>query len=196
MQSEWQRFGQFFSPFFIGVTIAAALIIACGQGADIVSGNGSCGAYPEESTSEYKMPVAVGTTTTVSQANCSQFTHSGIRRFAYDFDLDPGDPVHAARAGTVSAVGTSTMSITHDDGTVAIYAQLEESGHLVGEGETVSQGQQISEAEELGSEGESTHVHLEVREDSSQGAQTIPITFSNTREHPFGLVKGESYTAE
>ena len=83
-----------------------------------------------------------------------------------DLGLDPGDPIHARRAGTVKdfystgfgQVGGAVV-IKYDDGTEGTYGHVNPmSGMRVGE--TVSAGQRIAT---VTNDGQNTHLHYELR---------------------------------
>ncbi|MBL7715539.1 MAG: M23 family metallopeptidase [Bdellovibrionales bacterium] len=183
------------------------LISACGPGADPLSNNGVCGNYPASSTSAYKVPWTVGTTQEIGQGNCSGFTHYGTSRYAYDIDMPIGTTIVAARAGTVIEVISNNsdgngcgpgmanvVRIQHSDGTVAGYYHMTKNGPTVSVGASVTQGQTIGLS---GNTGCSTapHMHFEVSRSASSGADSTPVTFSNTATNNFGLQAGSSYTA-
>lgn len=164
------------------------------------------GDYPEQSTSSYVLPYSVGSTFLVGQGNCIEDgSHSEDQRYAYDFDMPINTTIVASRAGTVIAVeesfadGNRTSGqenfvlIQHSDNTVAGYFHLTENGGSVEMNDDVSQGDPIGLS---GDTGDSTepHLHFEVLE--CRNCDSLPVNFSNTREHSNGLVDQESYEAE
>ena len=171
------------------------------------------GSYPDQETSPYVLPWQAGETYLVGQGNCTTFSHTVAwnQQFAYDFMLPIGAPILAARGGTVTAVvdnfsdGTrisgeeNYIFIEHDDGSVARYIHLTTMGALFDVGESVAQGEVIARS---GDSGRSTapHLHFDVLDGSciprdSDLCNSLPITFSNTSDHPNGLVEMVSYTA-
>jgi len=172
------------------------------------------GPYPAQETSLYILPYEPGQSFT-SGGNCSG-SHAlySQDQYAYDFvtALDPLVPmpiathVVAARAGEVTFVeerfadSTRTTGqgngifIRHDDGSIGMYWHLTTNGALVEVGDRVAQGQVIALS---GDSGDSTapHLHFGVYPNCG-GCSSIPITFRNTRPHPRGLIRGESYRAQ
>ena len=69
------------------------------------SGNDFAG-YPDQDSSPYLLPWTGGDTIVCSQGNQGLFSHNNVsggreQVYAYDFHLDQGDTVRAARGGTV-----------------------------------------------------------------------------------------------
>jgi murein DD-endopeptidase MepM/ murein hydrolase activator NlpD len=169
----------------------------------------ACGPYPPEAASPYVLPYEVGTARTVSQGNCSNFSHKPGTgdQYAYDFLMPIGTPIIASRPGTVTRLVTEFMDntgvpgeenvvgITHEDGSQALYFHIAQDGALVTIGQLVRTGDVIALS---GNSGASTEPHLHFVVIGSRGTPspgTLPITFSNTRAHPSGLQQGERYTA-
>jgi len=168
----------------------------------------SCGPFPDWQTSPYVLPYPVGTAYFVSQGNCSTGGHRGVYRHSYDFVMDIGTEVTAARAGRVEAIrmrfrngqpgeGESNwVKIRHADGTLAAYSHLTEHGALVKVGDRVAQGQPIARSGNTGNTGGLPHLHFHVCTCSEPvDCGTLPVTFSNTDPNPCGLIAGRSYTA-
>ena len=193
-------------------TLIPILLLACGGG-----GSGrptppevaSCGPYPNESTSPYVLPYEAGTSSFVSQGNCTDGSHrTGTPdQYAYDFLMPIGTLLIASRAGTVTRVLDSfadntgipgeenVVGITHSDGSVALYFHLAENGSMVALQQTVNIGDIIALS---GNSGNSTEPHLHFIVDGppgTGGVGTVPVTFNNTDPHPNGLQSGRSYTA-
>ena len=62
---------------------------------------GNCGVYPDWQNSAYILPYPVGGSYRVSQANCTDYSHSGLLSYAFDFEMPIGTSVAAARGGVV-----------------------------------------------------------------------------------------------
>jgi murein DD-endopeptidase MepM/ murein hydrolase activator NlpD len=198
------------------IVLPVMLLIGCGGGNGTNPVDSSCqntASYPNQATSEYILPWAIGQTYKVGQGNCTQFSHATTnnQQFAYDFLMPIGTSIHAARRGTVAAVnedfsdGTGISGqenfifIEHDDGSIGRYAHLTKLGALFEVGENVERGDAIALS---GNSGASTapHLHFDVHDGNcpilSIDCNPLEVTFRNTSAHPNGLVEGVSYTAE
>jgi hypothetical protein len=75
------------------------------SGGSYYPGDGQFKGYPDAASSPYKLPYAKGSSVFVIQANQGLFSHNalngGNQVYAYDFGMDAGDDVLAARDGTV-----------------------------------------------------------------------------------------------
>lgn len=193
---------------------ALVLLIAAGCGGGGSSGSisdpqAACGPYPEESTSPYVLPYEVGSTRTVSQGNCSTFSHKPGTgdQYAYDFLMPIGTPIIASRPGRVTRLVTrfedntgvpgeeNVVGITHADGSQALYFHIAQDGALVSLGQSIQTGDVIALS---GNSGASTEPHLHyvvIGPPGTDSPGTLPITFNNTRDHPSGLQQGQRYTA-
>lgn len=186
------------------IMLGLALGLAgCGGGADQLNRRGVCDNYPEYSTSAYVLPWAVGEAYEVTQNSCGGFSHTGDYRFAYDFAMEIGTPIHAARSGVVVEVKEDVADgdgpdnhiyIDHADGTRATYLHLTQNGSVVEEGEPVTQGDLIGYA---GNTGRSTgpHLHFAVYESGAEFAPSVAVSFRNTEAQVMGLEQGKTYTA-
>ena len=190
--------------FRITVIVTVFLVtIGCGNGAHDLNFNGYCLGYPNESSSDYILPYPSGESYPIIQGNCTGTTHSRNARYSYDFGMDKGDEIVAVRDGEVvyaedenedrHSADVNAISIKHSDGTVAIYAHIEESSLQVGKGDNVSQGDTLANAGSSGTAG--AHLHFQINK-STRSSESIPVVFSNTSSHPSGLVPGKSYEAD
>jgi murein DD-endopeptidase MepM/ murein hydrolase activator NlpD len=196
-------------PAWAGVVVpctAVLLLSACGEAQP------PCTGYPEQQGSPYVLPWPAGQEFQVLTGNCREEypTHSGERRYAYDFRMPVGTVVTAARGGRVVVVveefsdddhqfgHENLVIVSHDDGTFALYFHLARAGSLVDAGSTVRTGDPIGLAGTSGSIGRDLipHLHFEVASQTRPTVRSLPVTFRNTRPHPNGLVEGESYRAE
>jgi len=114
--------------------------------------------------------------------------------------MEIGDAVLASRGGQVILVdmrypfgGTkeNEIQIRHEDGSIASYIHLLADSNLVSAGDWVQPGDQIASS---GSSG-TTDPHMHFHVIQSTGWDTIPITFSNTGDHPNGLEEDTEYEA-
>ena len=193
------------------VAALALAVAGCGGGSSgsPAAATQSCGPYPAQAESPYVLPYAVGTGYTVSQGNCTDFSHKPGTgdQYAYDYRMPIGTPIVAARAGNVTRLVVRFMDntgvpgeenvvgITHDDGSAALYFHIAENGALVALGQTVRPGDVIALS---GNSGNSTEPHLHfvvIGPPGTESPGTLPITFNNTRAHPDGLVQGQRYVA-
>ena len=158
------------------LTLFILLLIGCDGGDGTNPIDVSCqntASYPDQAASEYILPWAIGKTYKVGQGNCTVFSHTTTnnQQFAYDILMSIGTSIHAARRGTVAAVGEGFIDgtgisgqenfifIEHDDGSIGRYAHLTRQGALFEVGENVEQGEVIALS---GNTGASTvpHLHL------------------------------------
>ncbi len=168
--------------------------------------------FPEWSSSEYVLPYAIGSTFFVNQGNNSGFGHSGFWKYGYDFTMNIGTEIFAARAGVVvhandgtadgNPNGTNLITIQHSDGTVALYSHLTNNGVLVQVGDSIKQGSLIGLSGNTGNTGGLPHLHFSVHPCSGlpglpneTNCPTSPVTFNNTEANPSGLGTWQCYTA-
>lgn len=207
--------------------LAVALMVACGGssptsppvggggGGGDQGGGGSpeCpGPYPDWRTSNYVLPYPVGMAYLVVNGNCPPGmmtqAHQGINKYAYDFIMDIGTTITAARAGTVVRVVqggvdfngpngvANRVTVEHMDGTAATYVHLTQGGARVRVGDFVNSGDPVGLSGSSGlSRIANPHLHFSVLETANQGAPSIPTTFRNTDPNPLGLEQGVTYEA-
>ena len=163
-------------------------------------------------TSPYVLPFPVGKKYVLSQSYCNPGGgHSG--QLAYDFALQIGDTVTAARAGIVKEVredlpdtGSSAdpgthnhIFILHSDGSVGFYAHLQQDGVLVEVGEAVERGQWIARSGNSGNTGGFPHLHFGVYESwPAEEGFDLPIVFGNALgpiDDRGGLIADQWYEA-
>lgn len=199
----------------------ALTLISCSE---VVYGLCSSTQYLDQTSSPYVLPYPVGKSYNVRQGNCNNLNTHNSRynaTFAYDFEMPIGSAVIASRSGKVFSVVDNFLDtqnnageanliiIIHSDGTFASY------GHLTYLGSLVKRGQNVKRGEIIGYSGNSgvskaPHLHFDVLQcpfgvsPSHPDCYTLPITFRNTRSHPYGLVgdpysrvgRGDHYMAE
>ncbi len=141
----------------------------------------------------YQLPYAHGASYPISQGFNGEYSHNGPQgRYAVDFSMPDGTPVHAAREGTVMDVARDYYSggvdrdkygsranfirILHGDGTHAIYAHLRWESVLVVPGNHVRRGQVIAKS---GSTGYSSgpHLHFAIQKNDGMRLLSIPFRF-------------------
>ncbi|MDJ0905265.1 MAG: M23 family metallopeptidase [Woeseiaceae bacterium] len=196
---------------------AACLVVVMGCN----GGSGKSSAPPQAAVCDdslptaqslYVLPYTVSESYRVNQANCSGFGHSDFWQYGYDFEMDIGTVITAARAGTVvhaqdGAVDgdrnqTNLVTIEHEDGTVALYSHLTLNGVLVTAGQLVAAGDTIGLSGDTGNTGGLPHLHFSLHPCSDlpglPGAGSCPsvfVNFRNTSANDNGLEAGRSYVA-
>ncbi|MEE8119208.1 MAG: M23 family metallopeptidase [Gammaproteobacteria bacterium] len=164
---------------------------------------------PEESP--YVLPWLPGATYKMFQGNCSNL--GGHKdRFAYDFDLNMGDPVFASLSGTVDVVidtfsdndhiegHENRVNILHDNGRLMWYVHLMQGSAVVIKGQRVQRGDMLGLAGNSGNSA-SPHLHVQLFRDNTDFSpnRTLPISYNNVDglTRPSGeLIEGQSYTAK
>jgi len=130
----------------------------------------------------------------LTQGNHGQYSHFDEQAFAFDFRMDEGTPIVAARAGHVVWVvahhrvgGTDPalsddanfVTVLHDDGTLANYTHLRFDGAIVAPGDRVELGDQIGFSGNTGYSSE-PHLHFHVwRLRSDLSYESLPIRFAD-----------------
>jgi hypothetical protein len=165
--------------------------------------------FPDPATSPYVLPYPVGAEYPVYQSYC--WPCGGHRdQLAYDFVIPIGDPIVAARDGTVRHVRDSApddgqgqgehncVYIEHADGSVAFYAHLMQHSVMVAVDEVVTAGQQIARSGNSGASDE-PHLHVGVYAGwpVSEGVD-LPVSFRNADgplDERGGLIRWEVYPA-
>ena len=164
-------------------------------------------ATPDQATSGYALPYAVGKSYVVGQGNCTDGSHEiGFdQAYAYDFDMPIGTAITATQTGVVVELQESFVDgngepgkenyliVKHDDNKVSGYYHLTKDGVMPVVGSQVVQGEVIALSGNTGDSSE-PHLHFEVLE--CLDCDTVPINFFNTRPHTNGLVEDQSYQAE
>ena len=141
----------------------------------------------------YLFPFAHGSKYEISQSHFGKFTHNDPEnRFAVDFTMPIGTPVHAAREGIVAAVKVDSnvggrgsrysqygnyILIAHDDGSFGNYVHLRANGAEVEIGQEVAAGELIGYSGNTGNTS-GPHLHFDVRIPTPAGKmESIPVNF-------------------
>ena len=159
----------------------------------------------------YRLPYETGAAWPVLQGFDSHFSHHGLERYAVDFDMPEGTPIHAARGGVVARVVeehdrgcaqpecgrfANFIVIVHDDGTTGEYFHLQRDGAVAEEGQRVERGQLIGYS---GNTGHSSQPHLHFalyRADQDGRTQSLPVRFETGRGRVVSNPEqGEKYMA-
>jgi murein DD-endopeptidase MepM/ murein hydrolase activator NlpD len=200
-----------------GWSLAVVLILAgCGGGDGDSDGQvpQDCAGFSPPADSPYRLPWHVGQTW---QANPHLARETSVQRFAIDVAMPIGTDVLALRAGTVVRVEESYFDgdnlfghenhvfVQHEDGTVARYFHLTNSGALVQAGDKVTQGQRIGLSGHTGASSQ-PHLHFDVTRscctlppnyNELPAGETLPLTFRNASpDSSCGLLFGARYTAQ
>lgn len=139
----------------------------------------------------YALPVDENSDWQLGQEFHGSFSHDDVQnRYAIDLIVPVGTPVLAARGGIVMQVENgfdrggmnrsqyvdraNFVRILHDDGSMGLYAHLQENGALVKPGDRVELGQLIAYS---GNTGYSTgpHLHFCVQVNSGMTLASIPF---------------------
>jgi murein DD-endopeptidase MepM/ murein hydrolase activator NlpD len=167
----------------------------------------------DSARSPYVLPYRRGTRHWVNQANCSGHGHVRFWNHGYDFKMDIGTTVLAARDGTVATANdgckdgdracTNLITVRHADGSFALYSHLTRGGVQVVKGQSVRAGQAIGRSGDTGNTGDLPHLHFSVHPCGAlpglglQGyCPSQPVNFRNTVPNPHGLAAAHFYTAE
>ncbi len=183
-----------------GFAILAALLAAAYM---LLTGPRDFSRYPPRESSPYRLPWTAGITCFCNQSNRGIVSHRGIEEFAFDFSMDEGSIVCAARAGVVTHLDVSHdghgwdkpnnyIVVDHGDGTSASYAHLRKGGSLVKKDDRVAQGQRIGLSGHVG-KSLAPHLHFHVQ-DYRRGV-TIPVSFSDVPAHRGVPRMGFRYTS-
>lgn len=159
----------------------------------------------------YRLPYQAGKNYRVLQGFGSRFSHKGINRYAVDFGMRTGTPVHAARAGRVVLTEdrhnkgcwedgcgkyANFIVVLHDDGTTGEYYHLQKNGVSVTVNQLVRVGQLIGYS---GNTGHTTtpHLHFAVYRPGTWGKfESLPIRFRSQEGVVQSPRSGGRYTAE
>jgi hypothetical protein len=139
----------------------------------------------------YALPMDEDSGWEIGQAFHGGFSHNDEQnRFAVDLIVPSGTPVLAARDGVVMQVESAfdksglnkqkyseranVVRVLHDDGSMAVYAHLQENGVYVRVGERVGVGQQIAAS---GNTGYSSGPHLHFCVQVNKGMRLVSVPF-------------------
>lgn len=141
----------------------------------------------------YRLPYAKGKTYYVVQGYNGGYSHRGASRFALDFMMPEGTPVHAARTGVVVDVTeqhtlggadpkysqyANFVVVLHNDGTTGEYYHLQHQGAAVAVGDKIETGELLGFS---GNTGFSSlpHLHFAVyRARPNGGYESIKVDFA------------------
>ncbi|MFZ7092507.1 M23 family metallopeptidase [Primorskyibacter sp. 2E233] len=162
---------------------------------------------PEGTSYKYRLPFKPGAQFQVTQSCNGQDSHKDAQRFAIDFKMPEGTPVHAARAGKVVSLKQTSdrggpseaygehanfIVIQHEDRTLGIYYHLRKNGVAVALGDRIDEGEMIGYS---GNTGQSTgpHLHFAVTK-ATTGDHEKTLRFSfETSDGPVTCPRKGSY---
>ena len=135
----------------------------------------------------FHLPFKNGKTFKVWQGNDQGPSHNDdFNRYAWDFSMRVGTPVHAAAGGVVTAVKEDTegptgnggdnnyVKIRHADGSEAQYHHLKKDGAVVKKGQIVLAGDLIAYSGNTGA-SDAPHLHFGVH----KGGKSISVKFED-----------------
>lgn len=177
--------------------------------------------YPPQQASRFVLPWNVGESYTLSQGNCTRYSHKleDNQHMAFDFKMPIGTPVHAAAEGRVVLVEeqfedqvdhafkqANYIVIRHEDEFLSHYGHLTFNGAAVHVDDVVAQGDLIGYS---GHTGQSDYPHLhffvqqlvddcfnrKAQESNLRICPQVPIAFFNADPEGPVLKEGTTYTA-
>jgi murein DD-endopeptidase MepM/ murein hydrolase activator NlpD len=169
---------------------------------------GSSVAVPDDYV--YSLPYESGSTHRITQGYDGKFSHQGSNKYAIDWQMPEGTPVHAARGGLVVKVKDDSnfggpdikydpynnyVLIRHEDGTLGHYCHLQKGGITVHAGQMVKTGDVIAHS---GSTGFSSGPHLHFCVFMARNGRervSIPVKFRDDTGAAVTLVEGKKYRA-
>ena len=155
----------------------------------------------------YELPYAPGAGFKIAQGYNGNFTHQGANRYALDFLMPEGTPIHAARAGKVVWVvnhfreggpadrfrqRANQVQVLHADGSLGAYFHLRFKGAIVKPGQPIKVGQVLGYS---GNTGYSSrpHLHFQVHfNHTGRDLRSMPTLF-RTQAGPALLKTGETH---
>ncbi|WAK02667.1 peptidoglycan DD-metalloendopeptidase family protein [Methylobacter sp. YRD-M1] len=143
----------------------------------------------------YLPPIAPDASFQISQAFDGSFSHTDEQnKYAVDIAMPIGTPVYAAKAGTVMEVDNdfykggidetysskaNSIRIVHADGSMAVYAHLEEDKAQVYPGLKVAAGQLIGYSGNTGFTS-GPHLHFAIQINKGMTLVSVPFAFLNS----------------
>ena len=162
----------------------------------------------------YSLPYQLKKSFIVGQGFNTKKTHKDLNKYAIDWNMTIGTPVHAARSGYVIDIKENSniagktkqyldkanyIKILHNDGSFGVYAHLKYKGIIVKEGQYVSKGSLIGYSGNTGySSGPHLHFHVgkPYLYEGKLVDLTIPFQFRNCKNRKtFTPQVSKKYTA-
>lgn len=154
----------------------------------------------------YNLPFAKGKRYKIMQGHFGKFSHTSRQsKYAIDFKMNVGQPIHAMRDGVVINLKEDSneggrsrekyidkanfVLIYHQDGTISQYVHLKHNGVLVEKYDSIKKGQLIGYS---GNTGFSTapHLHFAIYKPTPTGFESLPYILDSIPSKKY--VKGKS----
>ncbi|MEO0729470.1 MAG: M23 family metallopeptidase [Pseudomonadota bacterium] len=145
----------------------------------------------------YLLPYAMGERYLVSQSCNGRFSHTGRSKYAIDFAMPEGTPIHASRSGRVISIKSNStrggpdrsfardgnyIAVEHADRTIAYYYHLAFRGVAVRQGTRVQAGDLIGFSGNTGfSRGPHLHFVVQVPTRDLRTTRSIKVRFATDR---------------
>jgi hypothetical protein len=154
-----------------------------------------------------RLPTPDGVAVSVSQGNDGDFSHVGDQRFAWDFAMPFGSPVHAAATGVAVWVEDGRVGagpgpewrelanfivLDHGGGLFTSYVHLAFGSARVLPGDVVQAGEILAETGESG-QLTGPHLHFQVE---NVWSESIPAAFATPSSCSWVPVQGERVVAQ
>lgn len=156
----------------------------------------------------YRLPYAINSRFRVNQGYNGTFSHFGAAKYATDFTMPIGTPVHCARKGLVVETVShfkegrpdrslmkkcNRVTVLHPDGTLGDYVHLKPGGVAVRVGQKVKAGDLLGYSGNTGfTSGPHLHFEVSVPQADADDSKTIAVKFM-TSKGKITLVEGMSY---
>ena len=159
----------------------------------------------------YRAPFSVGSVFPVVQAYPDATTHRAYdTMYAVDFGMPVGTDIVAARSGVVFDVATGNYTggldtqgsgresnivrILHDDGTFAMYSNLNWNTVRVRPGDRVREGQYIADSGNMDVSSD-PHLHFAVQKNTGLKTESMPVKFKSRNSDSVIPTSGSTVTA-
>lgn len=158
----------------------------------------------------YQLPFENNQKYRLEQGYNGRVTHRGFGRYALDFSMPEGTPVHAVRKGVVAGLRADSdrrgleqiyesegnfVMVLHEDGSIAVYAHLQKGGVEVDVGQRVRQGDRVGYSGNTGY-SRAPHLHFMVGRFNMSGTFTsFPVKLMTDQGVLSELETGKAYSS-